>query len=137
MNYSLDAGPLIAYLNNETGAGQTEDVLTEPGSRCHIHFMNLCEIYYLYYRRRGAGVADAIVQDLLDMGLILHDDHDEAFWKAAASFKGRYALSLPDAFCIALAQRIGGTVVTTDHAEFDPLVGLGYCPIQFVRKSDD
>ena len=133
MNYSLDAGPLMAYLNNETGAEQTENVLTEPESLCYMHFMNLCEIYYLYYRRGGVGVADAIVQDLLDIGIILRDDHDEAFWKAAASFKGRHALSLPDAFCIALAQRIGATVVTTDHAEFDPLVPLGYCPIHFVR----
>lgn len=55
------------------------------------------------------------LQDLLDMGIVLRNDHDETFWKAAASLKGRHARSLPDAFCIALAQRIGRTVVTTDH----------------------
>ena len=49
MNYSLDAGPLMTYLNNETGAEQTKDVLTEPGSPCYMHFMNLCEIYYLLF----------------------------------------------------------------------------------------
>lgn len=123
----------MAYLNDEAGADRTLEALTEPGSVCYVHFMNLCEIYYLYYRRGGMGAAEAIVQDLLDMGIILRDDHDEAFWKEAASIKGRHALSLPDAFCIALARRIGGTVVTTDHAEFDPLVPPGYCPILFVR----
>lgn len=133
MRYSLDAGPIIAFLNNETGAEKTEDALTQPGSVCYIHFLNLCEIYYLYYRRGGAGAADAVVQDLLDMGIVLCDDNDLLFWKEAGSIKGRHALSLPDAFCLALAQRLGATVVTTDHAEFDPLVPLGYCPILFIR----
>ena len=123
----------MAYLNNEIGADRTEDVLTEPGSHCYVHFLNLCEIYYLYYRRGGASIADGIVQDLLDMGIVLRSDHDEVFWKGAASLKGRHSLSLPDAFCIALAQRIGGTLLTTDHAEFDPLVPLGYCSILFIR----
>ncbi len=123
----------MAYLNNETGAERTEEILTEPGSICFVHFMNLSEIYYLYYRRGGLSVADAIVQDILDMGVLLRDDHDKPFWREAASIKGRHALSLPDAFCIALANRVSGTAVTTDHAEFDPLVPLGYCPIVFIR----
>ncbi len=100
MNYALDAGPIMALLNNEPDADKTED---------------------------------AIVQDLVNMDIIVRDDHDMAFWKDAATFKGRHALSLPDGFCLALARRIGGTAVTTDHAEFDSLMSHGYCPIFFVR----
>jgi len=56
-----------------------------------------------------------------------------AVWKEAATYKGHHAVALPDAFCLALARRLGGTLVTTDHAEFDPLVPLAYCPIRFIR----
>ena len=123
----------MAFLNNEPGVDVVEDVLTEPGSTCYAHVYNLCEIYYLYYRRGGAAVAESATQDLLAVGIAPRDDIDTVFWKAAGAFKGQHALSLSDAFCLALAQRLGAQLVTTDHAEFDPLVPLGYCPIRFIR----
>lgn len=131
--YVLDAGTLIAFFNNESGADIVEDILTEPESVCYIHALNLCEIYYLYYRRQGQPIADVAVKDIADMGVVFRNDMDDPFWKDAASIKGRHALSLPDAFCLALAQRVNATVVTTDHAEFDPLIPLNYSPITFIR----
>lgn len=133
MNYALDAGPMIAFLDNEPGAEVVEDVLTEPGSRCYAHIFNLAEVYYIYARRGGLTLAEASVEALSDAGIIARDDNDTAYWKEAASFKAAHAIALPDAFCLALARRLGGTVVTTDHAEFDPLVPLGYCPVLFIR----
>ena len=133
MIYVLDAGPMMAFLNNEPGVDVVEDVLTEPGSTCYAHAYNLCEIYYLYYRRGGVAIAESAIQDLLVLGIVPRDDVDTPFWKEAGALKGRYALSLPDAFCLALGQRLAAQVLTTDHAEFDPLVPLGYCPIRFIR----
>lgn len=133
MNYALDAGAIIALLDNEPGAEVVEDVLTEPGSTCCAHIVNPAEIYYVYYRRGGPTMAENVLQYLRDASVVFRDDNDEAFWKEAASFKGRHAMSLPDTFCLMLGRRVGGTVVTTDHGEFDPLVPLGYCPIRFVR----
>lgn len=132
MNYILDADPMIAFLNNEQGADVVEDLLTEPGSTCYAHAYNLCEVYYLYYRRGGGALADSAIQDLLDLGIQVRTDLDTAFWKDAGALKGQHALALPDAFCVALARRLGGTAVTTDHTEFDPLVPLGYSPILFI-----
>ena len=133
MSYALDAGPMIAFLNDEPGAEAVEDLLTEPGSICHAHFFNLAEVYYIYYRRGGTPMAEDAIQALMDLGIVVRSDNDAAFWKEAATFKGSHAIALPDAFCIALARRLGGTVVTTDHTEFDPIVPLGYCPILFIR----
>lgn len=133
MNYAMDAGALIAFLDDEPGAETVEDALTEPGSMCHVHVFNLAEVYYIYFRRGGVAMAEDAVQSLLDIGIRVEEFADTAFWKDAATFKGRHALSLPDAFCLALARRLGGTVVTTDHAEFDPIVSLNYCPIRFIR----
>jgi hypothetical protein len=33
VTYVLDAGPMIALLNNEPGADATENILTEPADR--------------------------------------------------------------------------------------------------------
>jgi PIN domain nuclease of toxin-antitoxin system len=133
VNYALDAGPMIAFLDDEPGAEVVEDLLTEPGSTCSAHFFNLTEIYYIYFRRGGVAMAEDAIQALSDVGIVLRDDNDTAYWKEAAFFKGNHAIALPDGFCLALARRLGGTVVTTDHAEFDALVPLGYCPIVFIR----
>ena len=133
MNYALDAGVMIAFLDNEPGAEVVEDVLTEPGSVCYAHVFNLAEVYYIYYRRGGITMAESALRVLQDAAIVVREDSDTAFWKDAATFKGNHALSLPDGFCLALARRISGTVVTTDHGEFDPLVPFGYCPIRFIR----
>ena len=133
MTYVLDAGAVIAYLNGEPGADATEDILTEPGSLCYRTVHNLCEIYYIYYRRGGESTAEETVKDVARAGIHRRDDIDERFWKLAGSLKARHPLALPDGFCLALAMRIGATLVTTDHAEFDPLMSAGYCPIQFIR----
>ena len=133
MIYVLDAGPMIALLANEPGADVTEDVLTEPGSACYAHIFNLAEIYYIYHRRGGVTTAESALQDLLDAGVIARNDADTAFWKSATILKASHAIALPDAFCLALAGRLSGTAVTTDHNEFDPLVALGFCPIRFIR----
>lgn len=54
MNYVLDAGPMIAFLDDEPGAEVVEQVLTEPGSTYYAHIFNLTEIYYIYFRGGGA-----------------------------------------------------------------------------------
>lgn len=133
MIHVLDAGPMIALLNGETGADVVTQILFDNPGDCFAHVFNLVEVYYLFFRKGGASAADTAIQTLLDAGVIPREEADTAFWKEAGTFKGSHALSLPDAFCIALARRLGGTAVTTDHGEFDPLVPLGYCPILFIR----
>ena len=56
-----------------------------------------------------------------------------SFWERVGSHTARGRIALADCFCLALAIELGGEVVTTDHAEFDPLVALGICPIRFIR----
>ena len=129
----LDAGPMMALLKAETGAPFVARLLADNPSECFAHVFNLSEVYYLFFRQRGAEEAEAAIQKLLDGGVIPCEDADTVFWKDAATFKGKHALSLPDAYCLALARRLSGTAVTTDHNEFDPLVPLGYCPILFIR----
>jgi predicted nucleic acid-binding protein len=124
---------MIALLNGETGEDVVTQILFDNPGDCFAHVFNLVEVYYIFFRKGGVSAADAAIQTLLDAGVIPREEADTAFWKEAGTFKGSHALSLPDAFCLALARRLGGTAVTTDHGEFDPLVPLGYCPILFIR----
>jgi PIN domain nuclease of toxin-antitoxin system len=124
---------MIAFLDDEPGAEVVEDLLTEPGSTCSAHVFNLAEVYYIYFRRGGGTMAEYAIQALIDVGIVVLNDNDTPYWKEAATYKGSHAIALPDAFCLALARRLSGAVVTTDHTEFDPLVPLGYCPILFIR----
>ena len=129
----LDAGPMVAFLNGETGKEVVRQILLDNPGECFAHVFNLTEIYYLYYRQGGKISAETAIQTLLNVGIVPRDDLDTAFWKEAGTFKGNHAMSLPDAFCLTLARRLGGTAVTTDHGEFDPLVPYSYCPILFIR----
>ena len=124
---------MMAWLKGEPGRRVVTQLLTSNPGECYAHAFNLSEVYYLIFRQGGVTRAEAAIQALLKNGIIAREDLDTAFWKEAATFKGNHALALPDAFCLALARRLGGTAVTTDHAEFDPLVPLGYCPILFIR----
>lgn len=124
---------MMAFLYNEPGDQVVEDLLLDNPGDCYAHVFNLSEVYYVVFRRNGLAAAEAAIQRMTDGGVTPREDADEAFWKDAATFKGKHALSLPDAYRLALARRLSGTAVTTDHNEFDPLVPLGYCPILFIR----
>jgi len=123
---------MMALLKGEPGSHIVTQILIDNPNECFAHVFNLAEVYYLYFRQGGADLAEAALQTLLNDGITPREDSDSALWKNAAIFKGSHALALPDAFCLALVRRLSGTVVTTDHNEFDPLVSLGYCPMLFI-----
>jgi predicted nucleic acid-binding protein len=133
MIHVIDAGPMIAFLKGEQGGQIVAKIFIDHPGQCFAHVFNLTEVYYVFYRSAGANAAEAAIQALLTVGVIPREDADTAFWKDAAMLKGKHPLALPDAFCLALARRLSGITVTTDHAEFDSLVPLGYCHILFVR----
>ena len=124
---------MMAWLKGEPGKQIVTQILRDNPGECYAHVFNLSEVYYLFFRTDGTVGAEAVIQALLNAGVMPREDLDTAFWKEAATFKGSHPMALPDAFCLALARRLGGTAVTTDHAEFDPLVPLGYAPILFIR----
>jgi PIN domain nuclease of toxin-antitoxin system len=132
--YVLDACALIAFLNREVGASVVDGLLTDPEIVCFAHAINVCEVYYDLVRRSGASTARQAVADLITVGVQIRQDMDTAFWQQVGDLKVNPGkLSLADCFALALAIHTGSTLVTSDHHEFDPLVPLQLCPIQFIR----
>ena len=128
----LDASAMIAFAKQELGYDVVMDILTDPAFHCHAHVVNVCEVYYDYLRVYGQSVADKIVRDFEDAGVTFHEDMDRTFWRQIGQNKASFTLALGDCFCLALAQHLGGEVVTSDH-QFDPVDAQGVCPVRFIR----
>lgn len=132
--YILDACAVVAFLWGEAGGGMTARLLSDPRNVCFIHAVNLCEVYYDAVRRTDVTTARQDIETLLASGLNVRTNLDTAFWQSVGELKiSPGKLSLADCFALALAQTTGGTLVTSDHHEFDPIVPLNLCPILFIR----
>jgi PIN domain nuclease of toxin-antitoxin system len=133
VNFILDTCSMLAYLQDEPGGEVVEGLLFDTSSICFAHSVNLCEVYYQLIRRSDDTKAREGIEDLLVDGVIERPDMGRTFWEGVEEHKARGKISLADCFCIALAAKLGGEVVTSDHAEFDPLVALGICAVKFIR----
>ncbi|MBF0240410.1 MAG: type II toxin-antitoxin system VapC family toxin [SAR324 cluster bacterium] len=132
MPYVLDACALIAFLDDEPGA-DVVDTCLETG-KCYLHAINACEVYYDIWKKSGESVATTIVERLALLGIFLQDDMDITFWQQVGRLKAEIKrISLADCFAVVLAQKTGSTLLTSDHHEFDPIVPLNLCSIQFIR----
>ena len=64
MSTVIDASALIAFLRDEPGADVVENVLSAP-EKCYAHALNLCEVYYDFFRASNQDAAEAAISDLL------------------------------------------------------------------------
>src|SRR6266852_3854641 len=120
----IDASAMLAYLQNEPGADAVVEVLTRPNEMCLSHAINLCEVFYKICGRSNEARAREAIADLEIAGIIPRCDMDGPFWNEAGKQRALIhaagsQIALADCFAIALALRVDGTVVTSDHAEFD------------------
>ncbi|MDQ3918102.1 MAG: type II toxin-antitoxin system VapC family toxin [Acidobacteriota bacterium] len=133
MIYVLDASAILAYLHGETGSDVVERAILDAASQCVAHSVNLCEVYYIVHRDSDRATADAAINDFQSLGVVERADFDQAFWKEAGGLKAGGGISLPDCFCITLTNRVGGTLLTSDHGEMDKIAAGGVCNITFIR----
>jgi hypothetical protein len=68
------------------------------------------------------------------LAVIERSDFDQAFWQDVARLKAvQKKVSLADCCAITLTNRVGGTLLTSDHHELDPVAAAGICNITFIR----
>ncbi len=124
---------MVAYLTGEPGEDIVRSMLRDANATCYAHSINLCEVYYDSLRATDERTARRTIQSLYDDGVVERRDMSREFWRRVGGLKARGSISLADCFGIALAQKLGGEIVTSDHHEFDRLVPLGIVPIRFIR----
>ena len=132
--FVLDACAFIALLEGEPGAEVVEDLLQETKNRCLIHAVSACEVYYDLYRRGKTKDADNVETIFAKYNLQLLESLPSNLWRIAGKLKAEWRrVSLADCFALALAISEKGTLVTSDHHEFDALASADICPIRFIR----
>ncbi len=130
----LDACAVIAFFRDEEGSEIVENFLVDSEHICYIHAINLCEVYYNFIRSNDPNYANQMVNELHQAGVILKSNLGKSFWKLVGQHKATLIrISLADCFALALTQNLNGTLITSDHHEFDRIVPLRICPITFIR----
>ena len=121
----LDANAVIAYFKGEDGHEFIAELLRDEQNRLAIHVVNLCEVYYGYYRADGQAQADQAWSQALQITSLLTDTI-ENFIKRVGRWKARqwdregenYYLSIADAFAAATAEEYACPLVTGDRNDF-------------------
>lgn len=112
----LDSFALVSLFHKEAGWRTVQAALyaqEKARERALLNWINWGEFFYVVKRRVGGARADEALRLLeqLPIDLIAVD---QPLVKAAAEIKSQHAVCYADAFCVATAQRVNGTVLTSD-----------------------
>ena len=130
---ALDACALIAFLNGEPGADVVEDALATVAS-VEIASINLLEVAYDAVRKTGRSEAAAeVLTDIERLPITIHRFIDDEMIERAAFFKTRFRISLADSVALAFSDQINAPLLTSDHAEFDPVELAGAVRFIWIR----
>ncbi len=122
----LDSFAIIAYLNKEKGFERVRHVLSEAqksGDPVLINEINIGEVYYILFRKRGSEGADYFLETILPSLpiLIFSNAFDDVI--QAARIKAEYPLSFADCFAVATARK-NNSVIMTGDPEFKRIENL-------------
>ena len=119
MSVCLDAFALMAWLQNEPGAGQVETFLQNAqmheDQKCFVSLINLGEVYYQLFRKKGATRADSFWDEALrgEIPLTVVELTRKRVLEVSR-LKARYPIALADAFAVQLALEMQAPLVTGD-----------------------
>lgn len=114
----FDAEPLIAYFSDEPGSDTVEQYLTavEGATTGYISAVNAAELHYIVRGNAGLERAETVMEVLEESG-IQRISTDE-LWRKTADFKFGYSLALGDAFALAAAAVVNGTLLVGAGDDF-------------------
>lgn len=105
--FVLDAWALLAFLQGEEpAASRVKGLLQEARNEkviLYVSILNLGEVYYRIGKTRGQSEADALMEELQLLPLIILPASNEDVM-AAARLKMRYSISYADAFAASTTQ---------------------------------
>ena len=136
MKYVLDACALIAFLNEEEGCEEIDNLLSRANNGEHIlymHKINLLEVFYGYIRDYGLDGARTIMEPVNELPLHCIDTISDEMYNVAAFFKGTYHISLGDCIACAFARSLSATLVSADHGDFEKMQNTENLSVYWIR----
>jgi len=134
--FVLDACALIAFFNDEEGAGNFEQLIAQAEAgeaQLYVASVNLYEVYYDALRRGPADKAEELLRDLYALPITVVEAIDPPLMRRAGYFKTAHRVSVADSIALALAQHLSARLVSTDHHEFDALDKAGVAHFFWLR----
>ena len=113
----LDTKPLIKLFAQEEGWDAVQEILSrvEAGDiEAAVSVVTLTEIYYKYMKEKRADLAEARMNQLRYAVYLRKVGIDEDVAVKAGDFKGRYDISIADAFIAATAHFEESTIISDD-----------------------
>jgi predicted nucleic acid-binding protein len=86
-----------------------------------MHKLNLLEVYYDVLRQCGVDTAESVLRETSVSSIRVIPGISDAVFRTAGRLKASYRISLADAVALAETLAGGGTLVTSDHHEFEPI----------------
>ena len=120
---TFDSEAILAFYLGEEGGEFVRDSLGKVqngDAEGYINILNLTEIYYILFRV-DPELAEEKQRNLRLYGLKVIPVEDDDLWREAARIKGRYALSLADAFAVATAKSFESKLVVGSDKEFSEI----------------
>jgi predicted nucleic acid-binding protein len=120
--FLFDTSAIIAYLQDEPGAGRIESLLADAAKgRCIvlISFVTMAELYYVTWREEGEPAAKELLAQIKSLPVSVIQSA-ESITLTAGRIKATCRLSLGDSFIAASAFREDAVLVHKDP-EFDQL----------------
>ncbi|MCL2600725.1 MAG: PIN domain-containing protein [Treponema sp.] len=117
MDYVVDACAIIAFLNDEPGAGTVARLLNQAETGADRLFMSSVQVLEVYYDRiyvRGREYADTVLDSLYASPIIVLPRITHDAIREAGKFKTSYSMSLADALAAATTKTLAATLVTKD-----------------------
>lgn len=126
----VHAEPLVAYFCDVPGSDTVETSVDAVmgSSEGYISSVNVAEVHYIVRSIEGEDRADAVVEVLEESGF-RHVDTAET-WRFPADFKHRYSPALGDAFAMATATSVEGSLLVGADADYDDVTEI---PIERFR----
>jgi len=115
-NLVLDSFALVSLFHKEPGWETVRAALYQQqraGTNAFLNWVNWGEFYYVVKRKVG-GLKASEALHLLEHLPIELVPVDLPLVREAAEIKSDYAVSYADAFCLATAVRLGGSVLTSN-----------------------
>ena len=120
--FVLDACALIAYFTKESGAENIKEIFKDAidsDTRVFMNKINLLEVYYDVIKNYDEQTANNMLKIVAEMPIeIIHEMCDTVFTKAGY-LKSKYRISLADSIALAESISKNGTLITSDHHEFE------------------
>ncbi|TMI78667.1 MAG: type II toxin-antitoxin system VapC family toxin [Bacillati bacterium ANGP1] len=134
--FVLDSSALLAFLYGERGREQVQELLlkaTLSRVSLRLHRLHLGEVYYVFYRKGGARVAETMLGDVGQLPVVVEDRVSPALMREAGRIKASYRVSYADAFAVGLARIRKGTLVSADRHEFTPVESAEEVAVNWIR----